>query len=185
MSVTKQNTRNNTKTYLALLRGINVGGNNKVVMADLKYLFLKSGFCNVQTYINSGNVVFSGDPDLIVNIETAFQNQFGFYVKFLFVEKETFQKIHNAVPPKWTNDKTYKTDVWFLWKNYARKSSLELLEINDGVDTVHYAHGAIIWHVPKKVYGRSGMNKVIGTDLYKNLTARNINTVRKLYQMMG
>lgn len=171
--------------YVALLRGINVGGNNKVAMSELKVLFEDLGFHDVHTYINSGNVLFSGDKALLKNIEPAFKEHFGFSVKFLFVGHSKLQKIHDAIPSDWTNDSKYKTDVWFLWEDYAKRSSLQLLSIRDGVDEVRYAHGAIIWHVPRKQFGKSGMNDVIGTELYKNLTARNVNTVRKLVKLIN
>lgn len=172
------------KTYISLLRGINVGGNNKVPMADLKELFETLGFKDVETYINSGNVIFSGKEKDLKKLEPAFAKKFGFKVKFLCIEKATFRKIHDAVPDKWVNDADNKTDVWFLWDGHAKKETLKMLTIREGVDEVLYAHGTIIWHVPKKLFGKSGMNNVIGTELYKNLTARNVNTVRKLYAML-
>lgn len=74
--------------------------------------------------------------------------------------------------------------MWFLWEGFDNKSSLKLLSPREGVDNVRYAHGAIIWHVERKLHGKSGMNKVIGTELYKNITVRNVNTVRKLVAMI-
>jgi len=71
-----------THQYLALLRGINVGGNNLIKMADLKTLFLDLGFAGVGTYIQSGNVWFSSpetDPDRLVDqIEAALSAKFGY-----------------------------------------------------------------------------------------------------------
>jgi len=170
--------------YVALLRGINVGGNNKVSMTELKGMFEKLGFADVQTYINSGNVIFSGKKSLLKNVELAFTDKFGFPIKFLFVDQERLQKIYNVIPTDWTNDAEQKTDIWFLWDEYANESSLELLSINEDVDEVLYVQGVIIWHVLKKTFSESGMNDVIGTKLYKNLTARNVNTVRKLVKLM-
>jgi len=170
--------------YVALLRGINVGGNNKVSMVELKAMFEELGFTDVQTYINSGNLIFNGSKTLLKNIEPAFTDRFGFPIKFLFVDCNKLQKIHDAIPADWLNDAEQKTDVWFLWDEYAKESSLELLSINEDVDRLLYVEGAIIWRVLKKNYAKSGMNNVIGTELYKNLTARNVNTVRKLVQLM-
>lgn len=170
--------------YVALLRGINVGGNNKVPMFELKALFEELGFTDVQTYINSGNVIFTGNKSLLRKVEPAFVKQFGFSIKFLFIDQNKLQKIHDTIPIDWTNDAEQKTDVWFLWDDFANKSSLELLSIREGIDSVQYIEGAIIWHVLKKNYSKSGMNDVIRTKLYKNLTARNVNTVRKLIQLL-
>jgi uncharacterized protein (DUF1697 family) len=171
--------------YVALLRGINVGGNNTVLMSELKLLFEELGFTEVRTYINSGNVIFKGKASLLKKVEPAFAMQFGFPIKFLFVEEKKLQKIHDSIPAVWTNDADKRTDVWFLWDEFANKSSLDLLSIRKGIDSVLYVDGAIIWHVLKKNITKSGMNKVIGTKLYKNQTTRNANTVRKLVELVS
>ena len=70
--------------YIALLRGVNVGGNNKVPMGELKACFEKAGFLNVSTYINSGNVLFDADETDIIKLicmcEELLLKQFGFPV---------------------------------------------------------------------------------------------------------
>lgn len=92
--------------YIALLRGINVGGNKKVEMPKLKKVFESLGFDEVSTYINSK------------------------------------------------------------------------------VDTLQYIAGAILWNIQRSDYTQSEMKNFIGTEIYKNMTARNINTVRKLGEMI-
>lgn len=111
--------------YVALLRGINVGGNSKVEMSKLKKCFESFGYQNVFTYINSGNII------------------------------------------------------------YDSKKSLDLLTKNSKVDNLKYIDGAIVWNIKRGDYSKSGMNKLIGTPLYKHMTARNINTVRKLDALMN
>ena len=73
------------KTFIALLRGINVGGHKKVPMAELRALLSKSGFENVQTYIQSGNVIFQTSENNIPNIESIIQkaifDHFGFEIR--------------------------------------------------------------------------------------------------------
>ncbi|HMO77574.1 MAG TPA: DUF1697 domain-containing protein [Candidatus Paceibacterota bacterium] len=170
--------------YVALLRGINVGGNNKVSMLELKAMFEDLGFFDVQTYINSGNVIFSGKQSRLKKVEPAFVERFGFPIKFLFVDKNKLKDIHDTIPTHWTNDAKQKTDVWFLWDEYADESSLELLSINCEVDEVLYVHGAIIWHILRSDYSKSGLNDIIGSKLYKNLAARNVNTVRKIFKLI-
>lgn len=73
-------------TYIALLKGINVGGHKKVPMAELRKLFSKSGFENVQTYIQSGNVIFKSSEQTITiedKIQKAIMAHFGFEVSVL------------------------------------------------------------------------------------------------------
>ena len=175
-------------TYVALLRGINVGGNNKVDMKQLKQLFEKHELSQVSTYINSGNIIFSSPEKnrekLTTFIEGIIQKKFGFPVKTLLRTKAEIKKIADSLPAAWMNDETQRTEILFLWKNFDKKSSLKLLTINPEVDHVQYISGAIAWNFERKHYKKSGLHKFIGTELYKHMTGRNINTVRKLASLL-
>lgn len=172
------------KKYVALLRGINVGGNNKVDMGELKVVFEKMGFFDVSTYINSGNVLFSSKAEPSAEkIEKVIEKKFGFPVRTLVRDTEMLKEIVSSTPIDWSNDKDQKTDVLFLWDGYDTKKSIGLIKTNDKVDTLVYVKKSIVWHIHKKDYNKSGMNKFIGTEVYKNMTARNINTVRKLVEL--
>jgi uncharacterized protein (DUF1697 family) len=76
-----------------------------------------------------------------------------------------------------------KSDVMFLWPESDSKSVLSELTIKD-FDRVIYAPGAVLWSVDRADQGRSGMGKLVGTMLYKQMTIRNVNTVRKLSEIM-
>lgn len=176
--------------YVALLRGINVGGNNKVEMKKLRTVFEALGFSDVVTYINSGNVIFASSrkdaTNFVSEIETALRKTFGFAVKTIVRDEKNIRAIEKAVPSDWSNDTKQRTDILFLWKEYAKKSTLKLITINTDIDTLAYASGAIIWHMAdRKHYTKSGLRKFIGTEVYKHMTARNINTVRKLVSLFG
>lgn len=172
---------------LALLRGINVGGNNKVEMLKLAQLFSSLGFAEVKTYINSGNVILFATENsnaLQDNIEKAIHKSFGFEVKVLIRDAENILNICEAIPASWKNDSEQKTDVLFLWKDFDSEKTLEKIEQNPEVDKLIYTDGCIVWNVQRSNYTKSGMNKFIGSTVYKNMTARNINTVRKLGELM-
>lgn len=170
--------------YIALLRGINVGGNNKVEMKRLKTVFEQLGFTNVSTYINSGNVVFeSSSKPISKDIENAIQAEFGFAVPTLVRSTENLITLVKAIPDDWTNDTNQKTDVLFLWEEYDSAKTLDLITTNPDVDVLQYIEGCIVWHVDRTVYNKSGMHKFVGTQVYKHMTARNINTVRKLVEI--
>jgi uncharacterized protein (DUF1697 family) len=173
--------------YVALLRGINVGGNNKMEMSKLKTTFEKLGFTNVVTYINSGNIVFetlSEDRHVIGSeIEKSIKQDFQLDIKVLLRNLENIETICRELPPTWLKNEQMRTDVMFLWEKFDRPEIMEMLQINP-VDQVMYLSGAILWNVEGKNYSKSGMTKLIGTELYKNMTVRNVNTVRKLHQMM-
>lgn len=175
-------------TYVALLRGINVGGNKKVSMAALKQLFEELGFSAVSTYINSGNVLFSNpDGDVTAataRIESAINHTFGFDVKVLVCARAVLASICAIVPTAWKNDASMKCDVMFLWPEVNNKAIVAQLEIKKPIDEVIYTNGAIIWRIDKQHVTKSGIVKLIGTDLYKHMTIRNINTVRALHQRL-
>lgn len=173
--------------YVALLRGINVGGKNKIAMADLRTCFEGLGYRDVSTYINSGNVIFSATGargKLVANIEQGIKKAFELSIPVVVRSVADITKVLSVVNPKWKNDKTEKTDVMFLWEEYDSSKTLDLLRVNADVDNVQYVSGAIVWHLDRADYNQSAMHNLVGTKLYKHMTVRNINTVRKLANLL-
>jgi len=173
--------------YVALLRGINVGGKNIMEMKKLKATFESLDFTNVVTYINSGNIIFeevSREQSVIVReLEEAIKKDFQLEIKVLIRSSENIATICRELPGTWLKNETMRTDVMFLWEEFDRPEVIDLLKINQ-VDNVKYATGAILWNVESKDYNKSGMIKLVGTKLYKNMTIRNVNTVRKLHEIV-
>ena len=174
--------------YVALLRGINVGGKNKMAMPRLKRTFEEVGLTDVTTYINSGNVIFKDSrrkPATIISaLEKAIEQDFGLQIKVLIRDLAAIRKTIKALPDNWTNDNSMKCDVMFLWDGFDRKDILDDLKIKPDIEDVVYVPGAIIWRVDRPNVTRTGMMKLLGTDLYKGMTIRNCNTVRKLAELM-
>lgn len=174
--------------YVALLRGINVGGKNKVPMPKLKATFEQADMTNVTTYINSGNVVFNDNrrkpPTIVSVLEEIIEEGLGLSIKVLIRDLPAIRKVTKSLPNTWTNDAKMKCDVMFLWKGFDRRDILKELKIKPEIEDVIYVPGAIIWRVDRPNVTRSGMMKLVGTDLYKGMTIRNCNTVRKLAEMM-
>ena len=178
-----------TTSYVALLRGINVGGNKKVDMKTLKEVFEKLGYENVRTHINSGNVIFQSSALLgekeVQAIERAIEKKFGFVVQTIVRSGKDIAALLKKIPKEWENDTEQKTDILFLWDSHDSKKTLALIKTTPDVDTLIYTKGAIVWHVDRMHYAKSGMHKFIGTAVYKAMTARNVNTVRKLAELFG
>ncbi|PSL41516.1 uncharacterized protein (DUF1697 family) [Planomicrobium soli] len=174
--------------YVALLRGINVGGNNKVDMKKLKQVFEEAGMSSVKTYINSGNIIFTdtnrSKKEITAVLEEAIYSHFDLQIKVLVYSFDEFKPIAEAIPAEWTNDTEMKSDVLFLWEEVDTESVLDALTVKPEIDTVYYVQGAVLWSVDRNNVTKSGMAKIIGTPLYKLVTIRNINTARKLYAMM-
>jgi uncharacterized protein (DUF1697 family) len=174
--------------YVALLRGINVGGKNKVDMGTLTAVFEQAGMRSVRTYINSGNVVFSSRARsrarLADLLEQAIATRFGFSVKVLVHDLDRVRAIVETLPPDWANDQTMKCDVLFLWDAADHPDVLDDLTIKPEIDDVRYVPGAVLWRTDRADVPRSGMQKIVGTPLYQHLTVRNCNTARKLLDLM-
>lgn len=175
-------------TYVALLRGINVGGSNKVDMKSLKAVFEAAGMTSVKTYINSGNVIFSTEiPDrarLAGMLEGAIEERFGFAVSVLLRDRDQLREEVHALPDDWSNDRTTKCDVLFLWDEVDRPAILEQLDFDPEMEDVRYVPGAVIRRVDRRNAARSRLLKIVGTPLYQQMTIRNCNTARRLLQLM-
>lgn len=175
-------------TYVALLRGINVGGNNKIEMTRLKQTFERLGFSDVKTVIASGNVLFKTDQidkHLIVKkIESGIEKDFGVSVKILLRDLENMQKLVKAIPTSWVNDNAVKCDVMFLFAQVDNKRTLSQLPFNKKIEDVKYVPGAVLWRIDRSKVLKSRMFKIASTKLYQQMTIRNPNTVRKLYDLM-
>lgn len=176
------------KTNLALLRGINVGGNNKIEMAKLKKTFERLGLANVRTFIASGNVIFgtneTDQTKLTAKIETAIRTDYGINIKVLIRDLESIKRLTKAIPASWVNDKNMKCDVMFLWKEIDDKKVLDKLPYNPVLEDIKYARGAVIWRINRDKVSKSRMFTIVGTKLHQQMTIRNPNTVRKLYALM-
>lgn len=173
--------------YIALLRGINVGGNHKVEMKKLKLVFESMGYTNVSTYINSGNIFFesaSNAKEDSAKIQSKLKSAFGFDIPIVILDQKTIQKIAKAIPPEWKNDTDQRTDILFLFKEFDRKKTLDIIKRKEGVDSLIYVPGAIAWNLHRKHLAQSGMRKLIGTPLYKNATIRNVNSLRTFVERM-
>ena len=174
-------------TYVAFLRGVNVGGKSIVSMAAIKEALVALGLSDVRTYINSGNVIFSNrasDAQLLTaRIEKALEQHTGMAIKVLVIDHRTLKKMVDAIPRNWVDDKTMRTYVLLLWKELDDRSILDRLPIKPGVDELRYTPGAVVWRVDRDDVGRSQMNRIVGTPLYKKITIRSANTMRKLNEL--
>ncbi|WJH28222.1 MULTISPECIES: DUF1697 domain-containing protein [Paenibacillus] len=177
--------------YVALLRGINVGGNNKINMKQLKETFEQAGMQDVVTYINTGNIIFADHQERIQAnaeiskiLEQAITAEFGLEIRVVVRNMNEMQTVLQALPEEWTNDELAKSDVMFLWDEVNDVSVLDKLPLKPEVGTLIYVTGAILYSVSREDAARSGMNKLVGSSVYKYMTVRNVNTTRQIYKLM-
>jgi uncharacterized protein (DUF1697 family) len=169
--------------YVALLRGINVGGGNKIAMERLRAFFEALGYGAVSTYINSGNVLFeSGDnPETISrSLEAGFGREFGCSVPILVKTGPEMRNIAAAIPAEWQNDPLQKTDVAYLFCESDSPETIAELPVDRKFLDIRYVRGAIFWNVERKNFNKSRLSKIAGHKHYRLMTVRNVNTARFL-----
>jgi uncharacterized protein (DUF1697 family) len=175
--------------YLALLRGINVGGKNVIKMADLKACFEEMGLLNVVTYIQSGNVLFqSGEKDkilLINRVEKELSGKFDYPSRIVIVTHKELRQIAHEAPRGFGKDaETYRYDVIFLKEPLTPNEAMKSVSTRAGVDAAHAGKRALYFSRLISKASQSYLTKIIGLPVYQNMTIRNWNTTTKLLALM-
>lgn len=174
--------------YIALLRGINVGGKNSIKMAALATCFEQHGFANVATYIQSGNVLFdSPEPatKLVAAIEAMLAKTFSYNASVVLVTAAQLRKIVEAAPKAFgTAPARYRYDVLFLKPPLTAAAALKVIPLKAGVDVAHAGPG-VIYH--SRLISRataSRLARVVSMPIYHQMTIRNWNTTTKLLALV-
>jgi uncharacterized protein (DUF1697 family) len=175
--------------YVALLRGINVGGRTLVKMADLKNCLENLGFDGVSTYLASGNVLFESDEGdatrLATAIEAAIEQRFELPVKVVVLDHNAYARIVKAIPKRWIGDGTLRANVAFVRRGTDAQQVVRQLQPDAAIEEVKAVDGAILWATRRDSLNRSVMRKLIGGPAYKDLTVRNLNTTLKLQELLA
>ncbi len=174
--------------YVALLRGINVGGNRKVPMTDLKDCFEKLGHTEVKTYINSGNVIFTSETSDVQKLREALENEiektFGFFVDVLVIDAKTFiQTVEKAPKGFGSKPQLYHNDVIFRFNETAKNAAAQF-ELHPEVDAIWEGKTVIYFQRLSEKRTKSRLSKIIAKPIYKKMTIRNWNTTHKLAEML-
>ncbi|MCG5430921.1 DUF1697 domain-containing protein [Mycobacterium sp. MYCO198283] len=177
-----------TTRFVALLRGINVGGRNKVVMADLRDAFESHGYTSVSTYIQSGNVLFSSDaprPALEDDIEAVLEARFGIPLVVVVRSHDELRAVVDDAPAGFgTAPDTYHSDVVFLKAPLTAEQALAAVELRDGVDQAWAGRGVVYFARLSARRTQSKMGKIVGTPEYKLMTIRSWTTTTKLLALL-
>ena len=177
-------------TYIILLRGINVGGKNKIAMSELKICLEKLGFSQVLTYIASGNVILGSheSPDKIkTKIEAALSTYFTLDSELIKVLVLTRDQLHAVVDKKpqsfGDHPQTYHSDAIFLI-DIDTNQAMSIFSPREGVDKIWKGTGVIYSQRLSSERTKSRLNKIISTPLYRSMTIRSWNTTTKLLQIV-
>ena len=174
------------KTYISLLRGINVSGSKLIKMDQLRQLYLDLGFTNVRTYIQSGNVVFTTDQSEIKDIEGQITNeikkQFGFEVPVLILCLKDLQEILFTNPIQHHIPEALVKDLYFtLLKDLPAKSVVETIESMDFSPAKLIVKSKVVFLFVPEGYGNTKLtNKLFETKFKTSATTRNWKTLNAL-----
>ena len=175
--------------FTLLVRGINVGGKNKVVMADLRQELTELGLEKVETYINSGNIFFTSTipkARLIEKLEVFFEVHYPFIQSFSLLSQEDYEAELKNLPAWWNEDMARK-DVLFYTEDLDGEQVIEKvksLELKDEV--VHFGKLGIFWgKFSEESYSKTAYHKyLLKMPFYRNITIRNAKTFDKIGQML-
>jgi len=174
--------------YVALLRGINVGGKNLLSMKSLKASFERAGFRDVSTYINSGNVLFrtrARDPRRIERrIDRLLLAEYGLPIRTVVRSAAEMARLVKTIAKTWKPDARWRYNVIFLRHRIDSKDLLDGLDFEPDLERVVYCPGTLLWSARLDFLTRSAMLKLGRTPLYQDMTVRNVNTTTKLLALM-
>ena len=175
--------------YALLVRGINVSGKNKVVMAELRQELTDLGLEKVESYINSGNIFFTSTgprTQLVEKLETFFEVHYPFIQSFSLLSQEDYEaEVENL--PAWWNEDLARKDVLFYTEGLDVEqviATVESLELKDEV--VHFGKLGIFWgKFSEESYSKTAYHKyLLKMPFYRHITIRNAKTFDKIGQML-
>ena len=176
--------------YVVLIRGINVGGKNKMPMTELRQFLGELDFTDVATYIQSGNVLLRSklsSEKVQQVIEDMLPKKFTVdseLIKVLVLSHNQLKSIVTSAPKGFgAKPDTFHSDVIFLM-NIGVDEALKVFSPKEGIDC--------IWPGDRVIYSqrlsaervKSRLNKIVGTQAYKSMTIRNWNTTTKLLALL-
>ncbi|CAM4319168.1 DUF1697 domain-containing protein [Erysipelothrix inopinata] len=176
------------KTYVALLRGLNVGGNHKVSMSDLKVLFSLT-YENVETHGNTGVVFFDSKNKVDrVKLETDLEKTFGFPIAVYILSAEEVFALEPNLPIGWNEDKEWRHNILFLLNDVRAEQICPDLSLYDTeLDHISIIDNTIFWSTnftTRQLYYKSAYRKVLAHPNYPDTTIRNGNTFAKMIQIL-
>ena len=158
-------------------------------MAELKACFEKLGYAHIQTYGNSGNVIFtaaSTDPrQLEAHLEEALATNFSSSIGVFIRSLADMKEVMKGIPPDWRPSSERKYDIIFLRQTIDHPQIVHELQPKPDIEDLQYRSGVLFWSVNIRDFSKSNMSKVTGTALHQDITVRGPGTTRKVYELMS
>ena len=178
-----------SERYVALLRGINVGGHNIIAKDDLRRCFEDLGFTRARTYIQSGNIVFratqGAGEQLTARVEAGLSERFSYTARAVVLSYAEYRALLDAAPSAWGEDPAYRHNALFTLAGTTPAHVLASIPpVKEELETVAAGPGVIFWSAEKKRVTRSAFVKLPALPVYQQVTIRNHNTVRRLAALL-
>ena len=177
-----------TTRYVALLRGINVGGRNVVAMADLREAFEADGYDAVSTYIQSGNVLFESDAprrSLEDDIEAMLERRFGVPLVVVVRSHAQLRNVVDGAPDGFGSEPDiYHSDVIFLKATLSAQQAMRVVELRQGIDQAWPGTGVLYFARVSERRAQSRMSRIVGTPEYQRMTIRSWKTTTTLLSLL-
>ena len=174
--------------YIALLRGINVGGRNKVAMADLRDALTGTGFDDVGTYIASGNVLFRTlrpSTTLEDDIASILEERIGMRLVVVARSHLQLRAVVDQAPADFIAlNGTHHRDAVFLKSPLTPAQAMGVVRLREGVDQAWPGPGVVYFARLSAQRQRSLMSKIVGTPEYQLMTIRSWSTTTKLLALL-
>lgn len=176
--------------YIALLRGINISGKNKISMPELKAAFCEAGYADVCTHLNSGNVIFSSDETNVValaeKIKELIAQNFSLYIPvFVISQNELCSLLENA--PDWwgtENKDIYDNLIFAISPHRIETVAGKIGEPSAELERVEISGNAAFWSFNRKLYAKANWwKKTASAGIGEMITIRTANTLRKIAEM--
>jgi len=179
-----------TTRYIALLRGVNVGGKNVISMPKLKAAFEKHGFCNVFTYINSGNIIFESELDTAAATaacEKLITMECGLDIVVGIITADELTEALKHAPVWWDDDPNSKHNALFVIPPMTTQEVCEEIGgIKPEYEKLGFYGNVIFWSAPLETFSRTRLTQIVRSKkAYNAITIRNANTTKKLGELVG
>lgn len=178
--------------YVALLRGINVGGTNKVVMSELREQVEAEGFGHVRTYINSGNLLFEAEDEapregVAQRVENLLARRYDFSIRLALLTAQDYLAQLDELPD-WWHGEAARRDALFYTRGLDRghvRQRIEAMELGD--EAVHVGEHAVFWaKFHEREFLKTAYHKrLLREDFYRQVTIRSGSTVEKIASMLA
>jgi uncharacterized protein (DUF1697 family) len=176
--------------FIALLRGINVGGHNKIDMTELKAAFESRGYTNVVTYINSGNILFSSDNSdtglIQLDCEAAILERFSLKITVFVLSAQDLLEALSHAPEWWNTEPECKHNAIFVIPPMTPQKAIQAIgETTSQYEKISHYGSVIFWTANLHTFSHTRWSELAANkEVYRATTIRNANTVLKLAKLL-